>query len=132
MQDLVVAVTGASGCIYAVRLLKVLLAAGRTVHVTMSAAAVEVFRHELGIVIDLDHFDPSQLLSANVGVTDDAKLSSLRSTGVSSDDASPVFSDSEISPGSLIYHHFQDYMAGIASGSHQTGGMVICPCSMGT
>ena len=30
------------------------------------------------------------------------------------------------------YHHFQDYRAGIASGSFLTAGMVICPCSMGT
>jgi 4-hydroxy-3-polyprenylbenzoate decarboxylase len=30
------------------------------------------------------------------------------------------------------YHYFQDFRAGIASGSFLTGGMVICPCSMGT
>src|SRR5207245_360216 len=30
------------------------------------------------------------------------------------------------------YHHFQDFQAGIASGSFLTAGMVICPCSMGT
>ncbi len=33
---------------------------------------------------------------------------------------------------SLIYHHYQDYSASIASGSFVTRGMVICPCSMGT
>ncbi len=33
---------------------------------------------------------------------------------------------------SLIYHHYQDYSASIASGSFVTGGMLICPCSMGT
>ncbi|MCE9532309.1 MAG: UbiX family flavin prenyltransferase, partial [Planctomycetes bacterium] len=32
----------------------------------------------------------------------------------------------------LHYHHFQDFGAGIASGSFLTGGMVVCPCSMGT
>jgi flavin prenyltransferase len=32
----------------------------------------------------------------------------------------------------LIYHQYQDYSASIASGSFVTGGMVICPCSMGT
>jgi flavin prenyltransferase len=32
----------------------------------------------------------------------------------------------------LIYHHYQDYSAPIASGSFLTSGMVICPCSMGT
>jgi 4-hydroxy-3-polyprenylbenzoate decarboxylase len=32
----------------------------------------------------------------------------------------------------LVYHHYQDYSASIASGSYLTAGMVICPCSMGT
>ena len=41
-SDLVVAVTGASGSPYAVRLVEVLLRASRTVHLTISPAAVEV------------------------------------------------------------------------------------------
>src|SRR5205807_5588328 len=32
----------------------------------------------------------------------------------------------------LLYHHYRDFRAGIASGSFLTAGMVICPCSMGT
>ncbi|HXY35698.1 MAG TPA: flavin prenyltransferase UbiX [Planctomycetaceae bacterium] len=32
----------------------------------------------------------------------------------------------------LVYHHYLDYSASIASGSFLTSGMVICPCSMGT
>jgi 4-hydroxy-3-polyprenylbenzoate decarboxylase len=32
----------------------------------------------------------------------------------------------------VIYHHSSDFKAGIASGSFQTGGMVIAPCSMST
>ena len=32
----------------------------------------------------------------------------------------------------LQYHHYRDFFAGIASGSFLTGGMAICPCSMGT
>ena len=34
--------------------------------------------------------------------------------------------------GRLVYHHYQDFSAGIASGSFRTGGMVIVPCSMST
>ena len=32
----------------------------------------------------------------------------------------------------LRYHHFRNFRAGIASGSFLTGGMAVCPCSMGT
>jgi len=32
----------------------------------------------------------------------------------------------------VIYHDYRKFMAGIASGSFLTGGMVICPCSSGT
>ncbi len=42
MSNVVVAITGASGAIYAVRLIEVLMAAGRTVHLTISAAATHV------------------------------------------------------------------------------------------
>src|SRR6516165_915979 len=45
--DLVVALTGASGSPYGVRLLEVLLRAGRTVHLTLSPAAVQVVEQEL-------------------------------------------------------------------------------------
>jgi flavin prenyltransferase len=34
--------------------------------------------------------------------------------------------------GTVVYHHHQDFSAGIASGSFLTGGMVISPCSMST
>jgi flavin prenyltransferase len=99
--DLVVALTGASGAPYGVRLLQVLLTAGRTVHLTVSPAAVDVMRAELGLAVRLDRFDPVELLG-------DVPTQQLR------------------------YHHYQDFQAGIASGSFLTGGMAVCPCSMGT
>jgi 4-hydroxy-3-polyprenylbenzoate decarboxylase len=34
--------------------------------------------------------------------------------------------------GRVVYHHHADFSAGIASGSFQTGGMVVAPCSMST
>ncbi len=105
LSDLVLALTGASGSAYGVRLLEVLLAAGRTVHLTISPAAVEVAAAELGRTIRLDRFEPRNLLG------DSAAL---------------------LGPGKVIYHHFRNFQAGIASGSFLTGGMVICPCSMGT
>ena len=38
----------------------------------------------------------------------------------------------DLGPGQVVYHHYQDFSAGIASGSFLTGGMVIVPCSMST
>lgn len=105
--DLVVALTGASGSPYGVRLVEVLLRAGRTVHLTVSPAAVEVFDRELGRALRLGagEFDPLAFLG---GVAEGLDL------------------------GRLHYHHFRNFQAGIASGSFLTGGMVVCPCSMGT
>jgi len=103
-QDLVVAFTGASGSPYGVRLLEVLLRAGRTVHLCMSSAAVEVMQRELERTVRLDRFRLADLLPNPP--TDAEHL--------------------------LQYHHFGNFQAGIASGSFLTAGMVVCPCSMGT
>ncbi|MBY0460316.1 MAG: UbiX family flavin prenyltransferase [Gemmataceae bacterium] len=106
-SDLVVAFTGASGSPYGVRLVEVLLRAGRAVHLTISPAAVEVFAAEAGATIHLnpEQFDPAALLGE-------------RAAGL------PL--------SRLHYHHFRDFRAGIASGSFLTGGMAVCPCSLGT
>jgi 4-hydroxy-3-polyprenylbenzoate decarboxylase len=61
-SDLVLAMTGASGAVYGVRLLDVLLRAGRTVHLTISPAAVEVQRQELEHAVDLRDFRLADLL----------------------------------------------------------------------
>lgn len=132
MQDIVVALTGASGAIYAVRLLQVLLAVGRTVHLTISPAAAQVLRHELGIKIDLEKFDQDQLLHEDPELSAGDKLGTIRPGDTSSFVISSVLSDSTVSGNRLQYHHHEDFSAGIASGSFPTAGMVICPCSMGT
>ena len=132
MRGLVVAMTGASGSVYAVRLVEVLIAAGRTVHLTISPAAVEVFKRELGLSLNVDNFDIQQILPRYDQIEHDDKLKMLKPSGIAGYAASSVFSDSEIFSGKLVYHHYRDYSAGIASGSFMTDGMVICPCSMGT
>ena len=38
----------------------------------------------------------------------------------------------ELAPGRVVYHHVEDFSAGIASGSFRTAGMVVAPCSMST
>jgi flavin prenyltransferase len=108
IDDVVVGITGASGALYARRLLEILLGSGRRVHLTVSPAGAEVLKTELDVTIDLENFDVSQL---NL----------------------PAESPKERPErGALVYHHYRDYSAPIASGSFLTAGMVICPCSMGT
>lgn len=129
MNNVVLAMTGASGAVYGVRLLEVLLAAGRNVNLVISPAATQVLEHELGLKVDLDHFAPEQLLPDPQAPVD-PQLQLLRSrTGPQ---GSSIFSNSDVQPGRLTYHRYQDYGAGIASGSFPTAGMVVCPCSMGT
>jgi 4-hydroxy-3-polyprenylbenzoate decarboxylase len=104
-NDLVLAMTGASGAPYGVRLLEVLIRAGCTVHLVLSPAAVQVIQQEMDRRIDLEHFRLADLL------------------GPAADKAAQ---------GQVTYHDYRNFMAGIASGSFLTAGMVICPCSSGT
>src|SRR5947209_1629677 len=105
-NDLVLAMTGASGAPYGVRLLEVLVRAGRTVHLLMSPAAVHVLAMEMDRQVRLDHFQIGDLLGAALAA--------------------------QVAEGQIIYHDYRDFTAGIASGSFLTAAMVICPCSMGT
>jgi 4-hydroxy-3-polyprenylbenzoate decarboxylase len=92
--DLVLAITGASGAPYGVRLLDVLLSAGRAVHLVISPAAVEVMERELERTVRLDRFDPVDLLGDRAHQIDTSRIR---------------------------HHHYQDFQAGIASGSFLTG-----------
>lgn len=105
MNDFVLAVTGASGSAYAIRLLDALLSAQRRVHLVFSAAGLQVLKHELGLSVNAARFEVSQLLPKRTSAADNELVT---------------------------LHDVRDYSAGIASGSFRTDGMVICPCSMGT
>ncbi|MDA0833339.1 MAG: UbiX family flavin prenyltransferase [Planctomycetota bacterium] len=133
MKNFVLAITGASGSVYAVRLLDVLLYAGYHVQLTISPAGAQVLKHELGLNVDLNAFASHQILPDDSEVSEDSVLSRLRRPHPQSEHVvSSVLSESETNVGKLTYHHYQDFSAGIASGSFLTAGMVICPCSMGT
>jgi flavin prenyltransferase len=99
---IVLAMTGASGVIYATRLLEVLLEADQHVHLIISPAAALVLKQELRLAVDLEKPDLASLTPAQPRTA------------------------------TLTYHHYQNFMAPIASGSFLTCGMVICPCSLGT
>ncbi|HAN97535.1 MAG TPA: 3-octaprenyl-4-hydroxybenzoate carboxy-lyase [Planctomycetaceae bacterium] len=102
MRPIVVGVTGASGAAYARRLVQVLVRSGREVELVISASGREVFLRELKL-------DPlaarPQGLIETFGLTADEVAERIR------------------------LHGHGDFLAPIASGSHRTAGMVICPCS---
>ena len=125
-QEVVVAVTGASGSIYAIRLIEVLLAADRRVHLVISSAANQVLRRELQAEFPASR-DPESAWREMIMATISGVIA--RQWGF------PPVHVPVLHPavkGDLRVHDIHDYSAGIASGSFLTAGMVICPCSMGT
>jgi 4-hydroxy-3-polyprenylbenzoate decarboxylase len=112
-HPLILGITGASGAVYALRLLDVLRAAGRDVHLSISPSGRDVIRQELGLSIDLDCFDVKQL---RLGDKFKAPSPCPRPEG-------------EGSLGNIHYYNHADFLAPMASGSFLTGGMVVCPCS---
>ncbi len=99
-----VALTGASGSLYALRLIDVLLAAECHLDVMISKAALLVLATETDVTLSAKPQAAAAALQARYGV--DAER--LR-----------VFGN-------------EDWMAPWASGSGQPGPVVICPCSTGT
>lgn len=125
-KPLVLAISGGSGAVYAVRLLQMLLADDREVHLSISSAGRAVLQHELGLEIDLERCDPQSLPLDARRAAENPRLAPLLAQS-STDNATPA-----ALRGRLVYHHYRDLMAPIASGSFLTGGMVVCPCSGGT
>jgi 4-hydroxy-3-polyprenylbenzoate decarboxylase len=104
-MELTVAITGASGSIYAYRTLQHLAASGSVerVNLIMSGAALTVARVELGA--DLREAD-SNKINEWLGLSQDSKL--------------------------VRFHRLDNLAATPASGSHPQAGMIVVPCSMGT
>jgi 4-hydroxy-3-polyprenylbenzoate decarboxylase len=103
-MEFTVAITGASGSIYAQRTLLHMAASGvvERINLIMSEAATTVARVELGVDLSCDRTS----INRWVGLPADSRL---------------------------IHHHRLDNIAAKpSSGSHPQQGMVIVPCSMGT
>jgi 4-hydroxy-3-polyprenylbenzoate decarboxylase len=114
--------SGASGAAYGMRLLEVLLAANRAVHLTISPSFAAVYQQELGTALDLRSFD---LLHMLVGFAEWRE----RLAGQAS---ATRFKHSADQLALVHYAPYQDLMQPIASGSFLTAGMVVCPCSGST
>lgn len=102
MSSYVVAISGASGAIYGVRLLEYLLKEKHKVYLTLSHEARLIIREELGLEWGA-HFEETDEILKKKYAGDD-----------------------------LVYCNEKDMMAPIASGSVPTQGMIIAPCSMKT
>ncbi len=104
-MELTVAITGASGAIYAHRTLVHLAASGAVerINLIMSEAALVVARVELGANL---RGGEQEAVNEWVGIERDSKL--------------------------IRIHRLDNFAAPPASGSHPQQGMVIVPCSMGT
>jgi 4-hydroxy-3-polyprenylbenzoate decarboxylase len=104
-QTVCLALTGASGMPYGLRLLECLLAAGCRVQLLYSQAAQIVARQEMDFDLPSRPADARAALTARFPAVDSEKLQ--------------VFGREE-------------WFAPVASGSNPPEAMVICPCSMGT
>jgi 4-hydroxy-3-polyprenylbenzoate decarboxylase len=62
VESVAIGVTGASGAVYAKRLLEVVVPQVAVVHLTMSQRGAQVLNYELGINVSLRRFDPAPLL----------------------------------------------------------------------
>ena len=120
-HPLVLAITGASGAVYAVRLLQCLCDAQVPVHLVMSPSAATVIQQELQLELGpkRDRID----LLLKYFWPDLATQNQWRPRS-----AHQVAKDLEC----ITIHDYQNYMTPIASGSFLTRGMVICPCSGAT
>lgn len=105
MKAITLAITGASGAQYGLRLLEVLMAADVEVHLLISDAAREVIALETDLA---------------VLPTDDAELAEYFAVRY------------DVSPNQLHLYGRKQWGASVASGSNAPNAMVICPCSSGT
>ena len=127
-SPIVLAITGASGSLYALRLLECLLRAHVQVQLILSNSAAVVMQQELGVTVEPDELRVEQLLSTASGTTprtDVQRLVQRIGEGLYE------CVNGQPEP-AVICHANSDFMAPVASGSFLTQGMVICPCSGST
>lgn len=120
-KPIVLAITGASGAVYAARLLEALLCAQRETHLTVSESGVAVIRQEFGMTLDARGGNLDEFLDAC-----DKQLDVPSDSVVNATQALLRVEDC------LQVHHYKDYFTPIASGSFLTSGMIVCPCSGST
>jgi len=112
LASFIVALTGASGAIYGIRLVEELLKKGDDVDLIVSPTGFLILREELSFEADVTG-----------GKDAGAELTAFFERRNKKE---PVVK------GRLTYHPSDDLTSGVASGSSMKKTMVVCPCSMGT
>ncbi len=103
-RNIVLAIPGASGSVYGLKLGKELIASGAELTILLSSAGVQVIRAETALDLSGKEADTRRVLEAYF----------------------------RPKPGQLHYYAETDFFAPVASGSSAPDAMVICPCTMGT
>ncbi|MET0049774.1 MAG: flavin prenyltransferase UbiX [Candidatus Thiodiazotropha sp.] len=103
-NPIALAITGASGSAYALRLLKCLVQAGEQVYVMITQAAQVVLRMESGLEIPSQPSEVARLLTEYCSAA----------------------------PQQIQVFGRQQWMAPVASGSNPPRAMVVCPCTTGS
>lgn len=98
----VVAITGASGSVYGLRLVQFLLSKNQPIELLVSKAALMVMKEENDLVFGENL---KEELLKHLNLADDVPLT---------------------------VHSLNNYGASVASGSYKTRGMAVVPCSLGT
>ncbi len=104
MKTIVLALTGASGMPYSIRLMEKILASGNRLYLVYSAVAQVVIKQEMGISL------PSRASEAEACFIDRFKPE----------------------PGQLRVFGREEWFAPVTSGSNPPDAMVVCPCTMGS
>lgn len=103
-EKITVAITGASGSAYALRLIECLVAANFQIYILCSSAARVVFDTEVGLKVP-----------------------------ASPDAATKVFSDKfQAKASQITFFGKEQWFSPVASGSAAPKKMIVCPCSTGT
>jgi len=103
-KTITLALTGASGMPYGIRLLECLLAAGAQVYLIYSQAAQVVAKQEMDLALSARTAETQALFSERFSAQ----------------------------PGQLRVFGREEWFAPVASGSNAPDAMVICPCTIGT
>ncbi len=124
MKPIVLAVTGASGAIYAVRLLQQLVLSKQTVELVISPSGWSVIGQELGEKFRVRMPAGSEVVEWLLSYNGDGLLPNPAERW----GRAPALDQASF----INIHGHTDYFCSIASGSAKTAGMIICPCSGAT